>query len=87
MENDTNIVFLAISQKGFETALLMSIKSEIIIWCGSDAITEVEFKSYSNQNITRFDYSLSDNKTLEGAINTIKEHHPESVIWVENDFY
>ncbi|WP_028102207.1 hypothetical protein [Pseudoduganella violaceinigra] len=47
-------VYLAISAKGLQQALLTASVSGAVIWCGADAMTEQEFGAHSGLSLTRF---------------------------------
>ncbi len=78
------MVFLAITSGGLREALQLAAGTPV--WCGSDAISEKEFAKYNGGNLTRFIYSLSDASAeiLEGAVETMREHHPNERVWVES---
>lgn len=55
------------------------------VWCGSEAISEQAFALLPVKP-SRFIYSFTDDNAvgdLEGAIQTIAEHHPGHTVWVE----
>ena len=54
------------------------------VWCGSNAIGDSEFEAIE-ANLTRFTYPLahSDEESMQSAVATIEEHHPEERIWIE----
>lgn len=55
------------------------------VWCGSDAMSEEEFDAFVGTDVTRFNYPLNDESAdvFVGAIDTVREHHPSAMIWVE----
>jgi hypothetical protein len=57
------------------------------IWVGSDGVTEDEYQRYgaSGIKISRFIYPLAnaDEVILSDARETIGEHHPSEIIWVQ----
>jgi hypothetical protein len=55
------------------------------MWVADGVLTEVEFEELLVSSITTFNYSigLSDAAVIEGALDTIAEHHPNERIWVE----
>jgi len=75
------MIFLAISPAGLAMAL-RSAAADDAIWCGADAITEVEFQAHGDARLTRFDYDVGVHE-LDDALDTIREHHPGQTIWVE----
>jgi hypothetical protein len=79
------MVFLAITPAGLRQALEVAATNSASVWCGSDAITEAEYKALSAPDLSRFTYSLLDASAndLARAIDTIQEHHPDQTVWVE----
>jgi hypothetical protein len=79
------MVFLAITPEGLVESIRIAA-GQAAVWCGSDAITEAEFNTLKEKNITRFTYSLrdADEETIARAVATIEEHHPGQHIWVEH---
>jgi len=79
------MVFLAITKNGLVEALSLAKENNEPVWCTSNAVSEEEFKTMSELNITRFDYSfvISESEILADALSTIQEHHPGKKIWVE----
>ena len=75
------MVFLAITPAGLAAALRTAAADDAI-WCGSDAITEAEYRILRDVRLSRFDYELGD-WVLDGALETVKEHHYGQTIWVE----
>ena len=80
------MVFLAITPKGLAEALDLAKSNSSPVWCGSDAIGEAEYSSRTGANLSRFIYPLSGQpaSVIEGALETIAEHHPGETIWVES---
>ena len=52
-------------------------------WCGSGAITEADYATLKQPNLSRFIYDLGDRRLIDDAIGTIEEHHPGQTIWIE----
>ena len=79
------MVFLAITPKGLEEALKLAKPNDDAVWCTSDTITEKEFNDMEGVNLTRFNYSFAADEadSVNGAIETIQEHHPGETVWVE----
>ena len=80
------MVFLAITPTGLRRAITLAKASPFAIWCGADAVTESECEKLRGLNISRFTYALigESRDVIEGALETIAEHHPDSSIWVEH---
>lgn len=62
---------------------LLTAKPDDAIWCGSDAITAADYATQKHPNLSRFIYALGDRHLVNDSIDTIEEHHPSQVIWVE----
>lgn len=79
------MVFLAITTAGLQKAIKCIGDTKNFVWCGSNAISDTDFSALKSSGVTRFDYSLDGEsfEVIAGAIETIKEHHPSEIIWVE----
>ncbi|RTQ34487.1 hypothetical protein EJP69_08640 [Variovorax gossypii] len=79
------MVFLAITPRGLQDALQEAVNSATEVWCGADAISEEDFAARKGKGLTRFQYELGtrDPLILEDALDTIRQHHPSEVVWVE----
>lgn len=79
------MVFLAVTPTGLQDALRHAASSDAAIWCGADAISEADFDALDHRNLTRFSYELGgrEDEVMDGAIETINEHHPTESVWVE----
>lgn len=78
------MIFLASTLDGLRKAVRLKIESggEHRVWCGSDLMSEDDdLYKY----VSRFDYPLTgvEVNVLEEALDTIREHHPDDVIWIE----
>lgn len=79
------IIYLAPTPRGLQKTLQSAAETGATVWCGSDTMSEEDFDAFVGIDVSRFNYSLGDASAdvLEGAIHTIREHHPDSTIWVE----
>lgn len=79
------MVFLAISKEGLAEALRLAGPIGGAVWCGSNAISEEEYRARADNNLSRFVYPIdgSDAGVMAGAMQTIEEHHPGGRIWIE----
>ncbi len=75
------MVFLAITPAGLAQAFQVASAGDAI-WCGAAAITEVDFQASRDGRLTRFDYEVGVDD-LECALDSVREHHPGQMIWVE----
>ncbi|GKS97518.1 hypothetical protein [Acidovorax sp. SUPP2825] len=76
------MIYLAITPVGLKEALqLKSNGGSHHIWCGSDLV----FDLMSIKDVSQFNYPLmgASLDIIEGALETIREHHPGEVVWVE----
>lgn len=80
------MIFLALTRCGLNEAIELCECVDGVIWCGSDAISEHEFRGLTELTVTRFTYPLegADAETLADVLATIAEHHPGKKIWVES---
>lgn len=80
-----HMVLLAITEAGLQDALRLGTENSLAIWCGADAISEADYANLKRGRVSRFIYPLSGESgdVLTGAIDTIKEHHPGEIVWVE----
>jgi hypothetical protein len=78
------IIYLAITPNGLQTALSY-VETGAAVWCGADAMTDDDFNANTDPRVSRFTYPLKDAPTdvLADALATVREHHPEGMIWVE----
>jgi hypothetical protein len=79
------VVFLAITPRGLKDALREFSGSRTAVWCGADAVSEEDFVALRGAYLTRFSYELGarDPLALEDALETIDQHHPDEVVWIE----
>ncbi len=79
------MVFLAITPSGLREALREAARTSSAVWCGADAISEQDFAALKGKGVTRFAYALGarDALVIEGALDTVGQHHPDDVVWVE----
>lgn len=77
------MILLAITPQGLREALEVA-SGHHRIWCGSDAVSELD---EACKRVSRFNYPLKGvgKDVLEDALETIKEHHPDQIIWVESN--
>ena len=81
------MVFFVISRKGFEDYLTIKENLTVPLWISAGVISQSELESLRQGGIdvTDFNYAigLNENEVIDDAIETIKEHHPGEVIWVQ----
>ena len=79
------MAFLAITADGLRAAIRESAKSGAAIWCGADAWSGVVAHESQGAAISHFVYDLGarDPDVLAGALDTIAQHHPKEVVWIE----
>lgn len=77
------MIFLAFTLNGVEAVLKMKNKGVHHIWCGSDTISK---DNEISKQVSRFEYSLKEANVdvIEEALETIREHHPNEIIWIES---
>lgn len=79
----SHMVFLAITPQGLQDAL--HCKQDIPIWCGADAISDNGYRELAGRQVSRFTQALggASPDVLQDALQTIQEHHPGELVWVE----
>jgi hypothetical protein len=81
------MVLLVIDPESVPEAMALAKQLGCAIWVGSDGVTEDEYQLYgaSGIKISRFIYLLADadELVLSDARETIGEHHPSEIIWVQ----
>jgi hypothetical protein len=81
------VVFFVISRKGYEDYLAVKEKLVAPLWISAGVISQSELESLRNSgaDVTDFNYAigLNENEVIDDAIETIKEHHPGEVVWVQ----
>ena len=75
------MVFLAITAAGLAQAL-QTARADDVIWCGADAIGDTDYLDLGDARLNRFIYELNG-RVPDGALDTIREHHPSQTIWIE----
>lgn len=81
----SKFVYLVRTPEGLSIALLHAERGGCEVWCGSDAISDADYKEHSGVPLSRFNFSLVDvdDGALRGALETVQEHHPGLVVLVE----
>jgi hypothetical protein len=82
MSNGPRVVYLVLTPAGLQRAMLRALQDDSI-WCAFDAISADEFRENPPPRVTRLDYSLDDEESIQRALWTIAEHHPADLVWVE----
>ena len=79
------MVLLAITPAGLEDALRLTEDPAVSVWCGADTISEVQYQARRAPRLSRLIYPLQGEapEVLQDTVNTIREHHPGEVVWVE----
>ncbi|MFZ6736037.1 hypothetical protein ACO0LG_29225 [Undibacterium sp. Ji42W] len=80
------MVFLVFTREGLDELILLNTTVALVIWCGSNVLTEAEYAGLSAKNISRFIYPLKSpaDTNFSSALDTISDHHPGKKIWIEN---
>jgi hypothetical protein len=76
-------VLLAITEKGLATARHLASNTGASVWCDARALSEVQFANLVRGTLTRFAHALDSRDAVDDAVNTIVEHHPGCVVFVE----
>lgn len=79
------MVFFVISRRGFESySKLGSPKPPLWVSAGVLSAQELEALRAADVEVSDFSYALEldDSVGIEGAVETIREHHPGQTVWV-----
>ena len=81
----TEMVFFAISRPGLESYLQLQ-RFDLPLWLTAD-VADDAMKARMRAlgvAVSTFIYSVdpSDHERIEGALDTIREHHPDQVVWL-----
>ena len=79
------LIYFAISRAGFESyRALGAIDSPLWVCAGVLADDELDAMRAGGVNVSDFNYTLDPNDWIgiEGALGTIREHHPGHTVWV-----
>jgi len=81
------MVYLALEPKAASEAIRLATSAGWSVWVGSDAITQEEHYRLcgTGLSVTRFSYPLAEAtpEVIADALETIGEHHPGEIIWVQ----
>lgn len=79
------LVFFAITPKGLQCVSRLAAELGGTVWCSADAISVEEYSKSHRPGLSRFNYALGgpDSALLNDALQTIEEHHPGAIVWVE----
>jgi hypothetical protein len=84
----SNSGFLVLTQYSYSSYLALGGKSAGAIWLAADVLSESELELLraNGTDATVFNYTIDpqDYETISCALETIKEHHPNQCVWVEN---
>jgi hypothetical protein len=80
------VVLFAPTPAGLKEAFRLAAGGAASVGCGADAISEAECRALVVRHVSRFIDPLGEEPSgvLAGAIETIEEHHPNEIVWVEN---
>jgi hypothetical protein len=81
------MVVLALTRGGYDELRERTGAVPSPLWVGCGVLTEPELAQLRSSGIevTKFNHPISpdDTSAIEGAIETIAQHHPGQTIWVE----
>ncbi|HTM80615.1 hypothetical protein [Asticcacaulis sp.] len=81
------MAFLIMTRAGLDTITEQFDKFPPNLWVNQGVLTEVELQTYRGKgiSITNFTYDipLNDRAAISDAMETISEHHPDEVVYVE----
>jgi hypothetical protein len=81
------MVFFAITRKGYESYRALAHAGGAL-WVAAEVLSDNELAELreAGVDVSDFDYTIcpEENEVIAGAVETIKEHHPGEVLWVES---
>jgi hypothetical protein len=81
------MVFLAVTRSGYEAYRALG-RSADALWVGAGVLSDKELASLrrSGVDVSDFNYEieLHESEVIAGAVDTIKEHHPGEVLWIQS---
>jgi len=81
------MVIFACTREGYFELDSKVLSSASSVWIGAGVLSEAEVADILDQgvNLTCFDYAIAptDFEQIQGALQTISEHHPGERIWLE----
>jgi len=81
------VVYLALSPNVAREVVVLARASGASVWVGSDGLSDAEYNQAgeSGVKISRFIYPFAeaDAGTIERAVATVIQHHPNETVWVE----
>ena len=81
------VIFLT-SISAYQKMRTTILTTQYPVWCASGILTPAESKALYEAGIdlTMFNYEVDihDEELLEGALYTIREHHPGVDIWIDS---
>ncbi len=81
------MIYLAITPAGLVDARRAAAVGDTV-WCGADAISQDDYAAIpAGDRPSRFIHELGDGIRLQGALDTIQEHHPGQTIWIESPLF
>lgn len=79
------MVFFVISRSGFESYSKLG-KPKPPLWVSAGVLSALELEALraADVEVSEFTYTLEsdDRAGIEGAVETIREHHPGQTVWV-----
>jgi len=75
---------LALTRAGVAGAVQNNEQADPI-WIGSDVLSETEIQQLraAGREVTVFIHAVRTSDEIEDAIPTLREHHPNSTVWIE----
>ncbi|MES2826056.1 MAG: hypothetical protein V4732_20820 [Pseudomonadota bacterium] len=81
------MVILVATRNGYEELKSVIFSGLYPVWFGAEVLSEEEIDSIRTLGIDLTDFSytinIQDVNEIEGAVETIREHHPGHKVWVE----
>ena len=81
------MVIFILTSKGYKEMESVIKESNSPVWINEGILSDEEIEELRSQGIqlTNFSYLIdkTNQKEIQGALETIKEHHPGETIWTE----
>lgn len=81
------MVFLVLSRQGYDDLIRQLSHAPSPIWVNTDILSDAEMVSIRDTgvNLTNFLFRIDPSSLDEiaDAVDTVRQHHPDDTIWVE----
>jgi hypothetical protein len=82
------VVFFALTRKGFDDLVTELGRVPSPLWVNKGVLSEIETRTHreSGVELTNFTYDVlpNDIDSVNTAVHTMIEHHPDHSVWIEH---